>query len=260
MKLHRIYAVVFHHFYILKSSPDRISDVFYWPTIDILVWGLTGVYFAKASSFPNVLVILLSGIIFWTLVYSGQREISLALLEELWNRNLINLFTSPLTYFEWIIGIIIVAIIKSGLSFSIAILLAIALYKINVFHYGLYLLPFIILLTMTAWSVGFVVAGLILRYTTRVQTLAWSMIAIISPFSGIYYSISILPDWAQKVALFIPTSYIFEGMREVILKGTLDVNKLYISFILNAIYFVLSLIYLKRSFNKTLTRGLVKLH
>lgn len=260
MRIHRVYGAVLHLFYISKGSPDRITDVFFWPSIDIIVWGLTSVYFIKTSSVPNILTIILSGIILWTVVYSAQREISFGLLEELWNRNLINLFTTPITFSEWILSILIVALAKTIASFLVASMLALLLYKMNIFIYGFYLLPFILLLIMTAWSVGFLITGMVLRYSSKIQTLAWSMIALISPFSAVYYSVSTLPVWAQKIALIVPTSYIFEGMRQIIIKGTFNPSSLIMALVINCIYLILSLIYLKMSFNKVLEKGLAKVY
>lgn len=260
MKWHRIYAIILRHFYILRRSPDRMSEAFYWPTIDILIWGLTSLYFSKTSNVPHFVLLIISGIIFWTVIWRGQQEITMSLLEDLWNKNLVNIFVAPLTLTEWIVAIIIGGIIKTAMSFFFATVLALILYKTSIFYYGFYLLPFLLLIILTAWSVGFFVAGLILRYSTKIQTLAWSLIAIIAPFSAIYYSLSTLPLWAQKIALFIPTTYVFEGMREVIQKGTLDPVKLYVSLVLNIIYLILSLIYLKKSFNRVLEKGLVKVY
>lgn len=260
MKLYRIYGSILHYFYIFKSSPDRITDVFYWPSIDIILWGLTSAFIAHSANIPHIVAFLLSGVILWTVVFSAQRDITFGILEELWNKNLINLFTTPLKFSEWVTSIVVIALVRPMISFLVATGLALLLYQMNVFAYGFYLLPFIALLLMMAWSVGFFVSGLILRYTSRIQTLAWSTMALLSPFSAIYYSVSTLPAWAQKVAMFIPASYIFEGMREVILKGTVDISKMEIAFTLNVIYIILSLIFLKSSFNKVLDKGLAKLY
>lgn len=259
MKLHRIYAIILRFMYLFRHSYDRLADAFYWPTLDLLLWGITSSYFKSyAPGVPQIVLIILSGILLWIIVWRGQYEITVGVLEDLWNRNLVNIFVAPLKFSEWIISLIIMGIIKAVLSFSFALLVAFILYKINVFTLGFYLIPFALLLILSGWWIGFAISGIILRYGTRIQTLAWIAPWIISPFSAIYYPVSALPDWAQKVSLFIPTSYVFEGAREVIGKGILDPNKLYISFFLNIIYIILSLIFLKRSFNKVLENGLVK--
>jgi ABC-2 type transport system permease protein len=108
--------------------------------------------------------------------------------------------------------------------------------------------------------VGLCVGGLIVRYGGKVQNFAWSMVFLIAPFSAIYYPLSALPVWAQRLALIVPSSYVFEGARQVILTGVVDGNKIGIAFALNLLYVILALIFFKKSFDKVLQRGLVKLY
>jgi len=261
MKLHRIYAIVLRFMYLFRHSLDRLSDAFYWPTLDLLLWGITSSYFRSyLPQTSQIVLIILGGILLWIIVWRGQYEITVGILEDLWNRNLVNIFVSPLKFSEWIVSLVTLGVIKAVMSFSFGLLVAFVLYKIKIFSYGFYLIPLSLLLIMTGWWMGFFIAGLILRYGTKIQALAWTAPWIIAPFSAIYYPVSSLPEWAQTIALLIPTSYVFEGAREVIEEGTLDPNKLYISFLLNAIYIVLSLIFLKNSFNKVLKIGLVKVY
>lgn len=261
MRWHRIYAIILRNLFFFRRSYDRITDAFYWPAIDVIVWGMTSAYFTNfAPKTSPIILILLSGIVFWTLVYRGQYEINVGLLDDVWNKNLINLFVSPLKFWEWISALVMIGVIKSLISFVFAALLAVFLYKINFFVFGFKFIPLILLLVMSGWWVSFFVTGLILRYGTRVQAFAWTTLALISPFSVIYYPLVALPDWAQKIAAIIPTSYIFEAMRGVIANGNLDYNKLFISLLLNLFYLSLSLVFLKRSFNAVLNKGLVKVN
>jgi ABC-2 type transport system permease protein len=246
--------------YLFRHSLDRLSDAFYWPTLDLLLWGVTSTYFRSyLPETSQIVLIILGGILLWIIVWRGQYEITIGILEDLWNRNLVNIFVTPLKFSEWITSLVMLGIIKAIMSFSFGLLVAFILYKINIFTLGFYLIPFALLLILTGWWIGFFIAGLILRYGIKIQQLAWTAPWVISPFSAIYYPVTSLPDWAQTIALFIPTSYVFEGAREIIEKGTLDPNKLYISLLLNSIYIILSLIFLKKSFNKVLERGLAKL-
>lgn len=261
MSLRRILGLLLRYAYHFRASWDRISDSFYWPVLDILVWGITSSYIVKiAPNAPQIILIIMSGLLLWLVLWRAQYEISINLLEEFWNRNLVNLFVSPLKFSEWVLTTMMLGFIKAAMSLPFAAFVAYILYKFNIFHYGLYFIPFIFSLLMTGWAVGFFVSGIILRYGTRIQTLAWTTLAVISPFSAIYYPISILPEWAQKISFIVPPAYIFEGARDVLFKGTMDFNKLFMSFILNIFYISLALIFLKKSFNKILDKGLVKPH
>lgn len=261
MKIHRIWGMVLRYMYYFRHSYDRISDVFYWPTMDFLMWGLTSAYFSKhASGTLQIMPMILSGLMFWIIVWRAQYEITVNALQELWDGNVINLFVAPLKFWEWITSLIIVGIIKSAVSFLFAMSLAFILYKVRLYFYGFYFVPLILLLIMTGWWVGFFVAGLILRYGSRVQMLAWTTVVILSPFSGVFYPLSILPPWAQALAKMVPTSYIFEGGREILYTGTLSMDKLLISFSFNAFYLIICAIFLKRSFDAVLKRGLITVY
>ena len=247
--------------YQFRTSWDRITDSFYWPILDILVWGITASYILKiAPDAPQVVLLIMSGLTLWLILWRAQYEVSINLLEEFWNRNLVNLFVSPLKFSEWVATTMILGLIKVAMSLPVAATVAYFLYKFNVFKYGWHFILFTLSLFMTGWAVGFFVSGIILRYGTRIQTLAWTTIAIISPFSAIYYPVSILPEWAQKISLFIPPTYVFEGARSVLFKGEIDIRGLLISIGLNLIYISLALIFLRKSFDKILEEGLVKLH
>jgi len=261
MKIHRIYAVSLRFWYYFRHSFDRMTDAFYWPTMDLLLWGLTSTYFRQyIPNNANVVTMIVTGILLYIILWRGQYEITVNLLGDLWNRNLINIFASPLKFWEWITSFMVIGIIKAILSIAFASGVAYLLYKVNFFMYGFNLIPFLILLIMSGWWIGFFVAGVILRFGTKVQTLAWAFVAIFSPFIAVYYPLSVLPAWAQKVASFIPMSYIFEGAREVLYKGSLDYRKLWISLFLNIMYLIISLIFLRKSFDKVLEKGLVKVY
>jgi ABC-2 type transport system permease protein len=222
------------------------------------MWGLTSQFFMMMGGGNNVILFVLSGLVMWLILWKSQYEISINLLDELWNRNLINLFVSPLTFTEWLFSVLILGIIKVVLSFSFAVSLAFLLYKVKIFEYGFQLLPFMLILLLSGWAVGIFVTGLIFRYGTKIQAFCWTMVWIFGPFSAIYYPVSILPQWAQEVSKFIPMSYAFEGMRTVLATGNIDLQKFIYGLCLVSVYLILGLIFLFRSFKKVMDKGLLK--
>jgi ABC-2 type transport system permease protein len=243
--------------YNFKHSYDRLSDAFYWPVIDLLIWGLTSKYFISlAPDSGLIMTAVLSGLLFWIITWRGQYEITINLLTELWDKNLINLFVAPLKFSEWVASLIVIGILKAFISIVFASVIAYFLYDINILMFGIYLIPFFFLLIMTGWWIGITIAAIILRYGTKIQTLAWTVTWAVAPFSAIYFPVSILPDWAQKIAYIMPSSYIFEGMREIVFTNSLSMEKIWICLVLNVLYVSLSLLFLRNSFQKTLNRGL----
>lgn len=261
MKINRIYAVLLRHLYNLRRSYDRLTDSFYWIALDLLIWGITGVYFQRFSpEGQNIVFVLISGVILWNISYRAQIDLNMSILEEIWNKNLINLFVSPIKFNEWMTGLIILGLVKSIVTLIFGSIIGYFLYKINIYELSYHLPVFIFLLLMTGWWLGFFISGIILRYGSKVQTLAWTLVWVLSPFSAIYYPLSILPDWVQKISLFVPTSYVFEQGRNLLFNGEIDYSKLAISFGLNVIYLIAGLLFIRSSFKKVLAKGLVKVY
>ncbi len=260
MNWNRIWAMVIRHGINTKHSWDRLTDMFYWPAMDLFIWGLTGIYLASlGTNTSHYLFIILSGLVFWVVIWRAQHEISINILQELWDRNLVNIFSTPLTVWEWMMSFIVFGLIKCVVSVGFSALLAFLFYKYNVFSFGLYLLPFIVSLLMTGWAGGFLVGAFLIRYGGKIQTIAWAGISLVAPFSALYYPVSILPLWAQKIALCIPSTYIFEGIREILFTGKFSMDKLVISFALNIVYLVLSIWFFVFMFKKSIKLGLGRL-
>ena len=260
MNLKRVMAMVQRYFYNIKHSYDRLTDMFYWPLMDLLIWGLTGLYFAKLSGdSQHLTTVLLTGIIFWIVTWRAQYEITTNLLSEMWDRNLVNIFASPLTVYEWITAVTIFGGLKMIVSLLFSAGIAFILYQYAFFQFGWWLFPIVISLVITGWASGFVVAAIIIRFGMKVQTIAWAGAYLIAPFSALYYPLSVLPDWAQKVALIFPSSYIFEAMRQHIFTNTISIEKIIISFAINLVFLVLSISLFVYSFNKSKQLGLGRL-
>lgn len=261
MKAHRIFAILLRHLYATRRSLDRLTDIFYWPTIDLAVWGLTSSYFQTLIGEQHyIFTSIITGLVLWLILYMASNSIALTILQDLWDRNLMNILVSPISWVEWMVGNILLSLVKIVLSFTFTVFLSFVLYKVSILHITIHLMPHVALLVLTSWWVAFIIVGSILRFGTRIQTLAWALVAVISPFSAIYYPLSSLSPIAQFIARFVPSSYVFESVREVISLGYYDYQSLLISLALNLIYFALSLIYLKTSINRARQRGLASLY
>lgn len=257
--LHRIYGIILRYWYCTIRSWDRLTDVFYWPILDLVLWGVTGAYIESASDGQiSIVGNLVCGIVLWYSVYRTQGDISVNVLEEVWNKNLINIFSSPVSLFEYSVAILSFSLVKSTASSVVAALLGYFIYGVNFLTLGLYIFPFVFLLTLFGWSIGIFVSGLLLRYSTKIQSVAWSLVWFFAPFTLVYFPREILPGWAYNISLGISGSYVFEEMRKVLQHQSVDWNNLAISLALNCIYLSLAIWFFRRSFQAALNRGLVK--
>lgn len=258
MKLYRIWGIFLRYFYNLLRTYDRLTDVFFWPIVDLILWGLTGRFVAGSGQDSNLLFLsLLGGIILWIFPWRGQYEITVSLLEDLWNRNLVNLFATPVLFSEWVITLLLSGIFKAVTSFAFASLVAFLLYSTNIYKLGINILPWAGLLMMFGWVFGLFICGVIMRFGTKIQNLAWTSIYLIAPFVGIYYPVSSLPGWAQQVSHFVPASYVFEAMRASIMGNPFPLSALFWPFILCGLYLIVALFMLYSSYHHILKRGLI---
>lgn len=251
--------MVIRHATTTRHNFDRISDMLYWPLMDLILFGLTGLYFARLNNNPDTVAIILTGVIFWWVVWRGQYEVSINLMSEIWDANLVNIFVAPLKASEWIISFMVFGLLKMIISFIFLSLLAFFLYKYNAITYGFLLIPITLNLLATGFCIGFITSGILIYFGKKIQTLAWIGGGLLAPFSAVFYPVSILPMWTQKIALFVPSSHMFEGMREFILTGSMAYEKFIISFALNIVYLILSIWFFIFMFNKSKNLGLGRL-
>lgn len=258
MSLSRIRGVFFRYFYTLKDI-HQLSDLFYWPLVDILLWGLTSIWIQHQNNVPALPLILMTALIFWQIAWRGAIGISFNLLQEFWHRNLVNLFSTPLKISEWICGTLLLGICKLLISVAFAALMIYVLYTLNVFTIGWAFLPFGILLFIFGWTIGFISSGLVIYWGHKVEMFAWMLPFLFAPFSAVFYPVQVLPEWAQIISWSLPTTYVFEGMREILSGSSFPYTYFWISLFLNLLFLSLSILFFKKMFSKSLEKGLARL-
>lgn len=259
MSSQRILGVFYRYFYILCKGPHQLSDLLYWPFMDILLWGLTSVWIQSQHQASDLPMILLTGLIFWQICWRGSIDISFSLLQEFWHRNLVNLFSTPLKLREWAAGVILLCLCKLLITVCFGALIVYLLYSINVFAIGWMFFPFAFSLLLFGWALGFLAASAIIYWGNQVEAVAFMIGYLFAPFSAVFYPIEVLPQWAQTISMFLPTTYIFEGMRSILTTGTFAMEKFGISLALNALYLTLSFALFHRMFQKSRAKGLARL-
>ena len=217
----RIGAMILRYWYLLRSSWPRLLELVYWPTVQMLMWGFlqsylhqrTGILAAAAGA-------LLGAVLLWDILFRGQIGFSISFLEEMWARNLGHLMISPLRTGEFVLALMAMSVIRVVIGLGPVTLMALVFFGFNVFSLGLALAGFFLILIVTSWSIGLVVCGLVLRQGLGAESLAWSLIFLLLPLACVYYPVSTLPDWLQYVSLALPPTYVFEGMRAILIDGT----------------------------------------
>jgi ABC-2 type transport system permease protein len=230
----RVYAMIERHLYLLGSSPVRLIDLAYWPTVQLLTWSFLQLYVGRTSQLPVLAAgTLIGGILLWDVLFRGQLGFSMSFLEEVWSRNLGHLLMSPLRPAEFVLSLMIMSILRLMIGLIPAVLIATTFFGFDLETLS-FAIPFLFInLMLTAWSVGLVTSGLILRNGLAAETIAWSAMFAMMPFACISYPVATLPGILQPIAWALPPTYVFEAMRAMLLAKIFRFDLLIESFALN---------------------------
>jgi ABC-2 type transport system permease protein len=258
MKLHRIVAVFVRHAYELRHNVNQLANMLYLPVVNVVLWGFFTVYLRQGEQLkPSVVSCLLGAIILWGLFNTFQREMATGFLEEVWSQNLVNLFGSPLSVSEYVTGLVAANLVKVAAGLFAGALVAWAFYHYDIFAWLLVFVPFLFNLALFGLAVGVVITGLILRYTTKLQALAWSFAGLLMPLSCVLYPLAALPAFLRPLAWLLPTTQSFEGMRAAIAGGTFSLPDFSWGLVLNVVYVAFSVLFFRWMFESARSRGLL---
>lgn len=259
MNHNRVFAILLRHYYLSIHQMERFFDVLISPVLMIVLWGFLTKYVQGIQS-DTLAAFLLGGILLWAIFEKVTTDIGVNFMFDIWDRNFIPLMSTPITFLEFLTGLIIVSMVKIFISFLVMTIIAFIFYGFNVTSLGFGLILFAMNLFIFASSFGIFNVALVIRFGNSVGPMTWILPFLIQPFAAVFYPIAVLPPFFQTVAYFIPISHVFEGMRHIIEFQQFSTNELFIAFILNFIYFALSLTFFSFVLKSVLKSGrLVKI-
>lgn len=219
-------------------NPARSLDLFFWPVMELFVWGFFTVYLSREvpGGYRPLLISLLSGLIFWDILFRSQQAVSLAFMEELWTRNVLNLFVSPLRMWEWVAATCVYGLLKTGFIVALLIALAAGLYAFEPSALGFAFAPMAFNLLLMGWGMGLFTTGLLLRWGHSAEALIWGVPFLIQPFSAIFYPLDVYPAWLKPVCLALPSTHVLESMRAMVRTGDYSWTSFAAALALNLVY------------------------
>jgi ABC-2 type transport system permease protein len=236
----RIGAMMLRYWYLLRSSWPRLIDLVYWPTVQMVTWGFLQYYIANnAGFFARAGGTFIGAVLLWDILFRGQLGFSISFLEEMWSRNIGNLMMSPLRPAEFIIALMVMSVVRLSIGAIPVTFLAIAFFGFNLYGLGFALVAFFFNLMLTSWAIGIFVSGLILRNGMGAENLAWSIMFLFMPLTCVYYPVTTLPVWLQPMAWALPPTYVFEGMRALLIDGVFRADLMLDALALNAVLFAI---------------------
>ena len=258
MRLRPVAGILLRQLYLFRSSPVRLLPTFAWVAIDIVVWGfLTRYLNSVAGNHLNFVPTLLGAVLFWDFFTRIMQGVTTAFLEDVWSRNFLNLFATPLSISEYVMGLVLTSVATSLIALVVMLVLATLVFGLSFISLGALLIPFVLVLFLFGVALGIVASALVLRLGPASEWLVWPMPALLSPFVGVYYPLATLPEWMRDVGYLLPPSYVFEGMRALVNGQPFSGTALLIGAALAILQVMLAGYFFARVFRYTVRTGLL---
>jgi ABC-2 type transport system permease protein len=217
MNLQGAAAIVLRQAYLLRGSPARVIPLFAWVAIDIVLWGFITKFLSRISA-PGFHLVpaLLGAVLLWDFLTRVMQGITMAFFEDVWSRNFLNIFATPLSIGEYLGGLVATSILTSLIGLAVMLAVASGVFGLSFFSFGAPMAAFLMVLFLSGIALGVFAAGVVLRLGPASEWLIWPIPTLISPFVGVFYPLSTLPGWMQAISKALPPAYVFEGMRAVV--------------------------------------------
>ena len=232
--------------------------MFAWVGVDMVLWGFLTKYLntvAKAGF--NFIPALLGAVLFWDFFIRIMQGVTMAFFEDVWSRNFLNIFATPLFISEYVGGLVLSSMLTSVVGLAAMLFIATVFFKLSFLIYGLMAIPFILVLFLFGIALGIFGSALVLNFGPASEWFIWPIPALISPFAGVLYPVSTLPAWMRVISRILPPSYVFEGLRSIVSGGTASVPGLFLAALLAAAYISLAYLFFLKVYRRALRTGLI---
>jgi ABC-2 type transport system permease protein len=237
----RIAAIVLRQLYLMRGSPARVLPLFVWIAVDMVLWGFISRYLNSAArSGFDFVPALLGAILLWDFFIRVMQGVTITFFEDVWSRNFLNIFATPLSIPEYLGGLVLSSIATSLIGLAVMLALATAAFGLSSSTYGLMLFPFLLVLFLFGIALGIFGSALVLRLGPASEWLIWPIPGLLSPFAGVFYPVSTLPEWMRVFSYMLPPAYVFEGMRTTISGGAVAAGGLLWAGLLAIVYLLAS--------------------
>lgn len=181
----------------------------------------------------------------------------MSFFEDVWSRNFLNIFSTPLLISEYLTGLVVSSVATSTLGLVVMLVLTTSFFSFSFFSYGLIVIPFLLMLFLCGIALGIVSSAVVLRLGPASEWFIWPLPALISPFAGVFYPISTLPAWIQYVSHLLAPAYVFEGMRGIAAGRAVSISTLAWGGALSVFYVLLAGWFFARTYRHAVRSGLL---
>ena len=258
MSFPRVAAIVLRQVYLYRGSIARFLPLFAWVAIDMVLWGFMTRYLnSVASPGFNFVPALLGAVLLWDFFTRVMQGVTTAFFEDVWSRNFLNIFATPLSIPEYVTGLVLTSIVTSVIGLAVMLALSTTIFGLSFAAYGAMIGPFVLVLFLFGIALGIIGIALVLRLGPAAEWFIWPIPALISPFAGVFYPISTLPQWMQAVSHALPPAYVFENIRAVVSGRPASPTGLVVGGCLAIVYIVAGIWVFTQVFRQAVRSGLI---
>lgn len=258
MSIQRCAAIMLRQFYLMRGSAARVVPLFAWVGVDMVLWGFMSRYLSAVTAAGlNFVATLLGAVLLWDFFSRVMQGVTMTFFEDVWSRNFLNIFASPLRISEYLAGLVMSSIVTSFVGLVFMLVLASGLFGLSFFSYGVVLIPGLLILFLFGIALGIAASGMVLRLGPAAEWFVWPIPAFIAPFAAVYYPIKTLPRWMQYVGGIIPPSYVFQNIRGIVAGGIVSWGPLAFGAGLAFVYLILASWFFWRMYRHGVRTGLI---
>jgi len=258
MSPRRTAAVVLRYAYLLRGSPSRTMPLFAWVAVDVVLWGFITRYLnTVAAAGLNFVPLLLGAVLFWDFFGRVMHGVTMTFFEDVWSRNFLNLFATPLRISEYLAGLVLSAVATSSISLLVMVAIAVTAFGLSFSAYGLLLPPFLFVLFLFGIALGIFASAVVLRFGPASEWFVWPIPGLLSPFAAVFYPVASLPFWMQPLSRLLPPTYVFESLRGLLSGAPVPGTSLLWGISLAFAYLVLACCFFSRVYRSAVRTGLL---
>lgn len=258
MRFGRIAAIVLRQYYLLRGSVARLLPLFAWVTVDVVLWGFITRYLETITdSGFGFVPALLGAVLLWDFFGRVMQGVTNAFFEDVWSRNFLNVFATPLSIPEYVAGLVLSSICTSSIALLVMVVVATAGFGLSFLAWGAALVPFLLVLFLFGIALGLFGTALVLRLGPASEWLVWPIPALLSPFAAVFYPVATLPAWMQVVARALPPSYVFESLRAIVAGRQASLGALFAAAALAALYVLAAGAFFRHVYRYAVRTGLI---
>jgi ABC-2 type transport system permease protein len=165
--------------------------------------------------FPFVLI----GIAFSGYLSAGLRSFSDALRNEQVMGTLEMILLTPTRLSTMLISQTLWKFLQATMNIFLYLIIGILFLQVNLEMKGMFAAFIILILTVTSsGSLGIIAAAFIMIFK-KGDPITWLFITASSLLGGVFYPITVLPEFLQKLAVLLPITHSLKGLRGALLAG-----------------------------------------